>query len=83
MATDVLGHVWVLSDQYVKEYNPHNRSYRLLRNSDSDVQMDYFHTVKRMGDSICVGGIGAFLHDSPFAGSGPSGTAGAACGVGL
>ena len=65
MATDALGHVWVLSDQYVKEYNPHNRSYRLLRNSDSDVQMDYFHTVKRMGDSICVGGIGAFCMIAP------------------
>lgn len=65
MATDALGHVWILSDQYVKEYNPHNRSYRLLRNADHDVRMDYFHTVRRMGDSICVGGIGAFCMIAP------------------
>ena len=67
LASDRLGHVWILSDQYVKEYNPRNRSYRLLRNSDEDVRMDYFHTIKRMGDSICVGGIGAFCMIAPSA----------------
>ena len=65
LATDRLGHVWILSDQYVKEYNPRNRSFRLFRNSDENIRMDYFHTISRMGDSICVGGIGAFCMIAP------------------
>ena len=65
LAIDRLGHVWVLSDQYVKEYNPANGSFYLLRNSDAEIDMDYFHTVCQVGDSICIGGIGAFCMVAP------------------
>lgn len=65
--TDGLGHIWILSDQYVKEYNPANRAFRILRNADRTVDMDYFHTISREGDSICIGGIGAFCMAAPSA----------------
>ena len=65
LAVDGLGHVWVLTDQYVKEYNPANGSFCLLRNSDAEIGMDYFHTVCQVGDSVCVGGIGAFCMIGP------------------
>ena len=67
IATDGSGHVWVLTDQYVKEYNPANGSFYLLRNSDKEVRMDYFHSVCRVGDSVCIGGIGAFCMVEPSA----------------
>lgn len=65
--TDPHGHVWMLADQYVKEYSPATRSFRLLHNDDREVRMDYFHTLRRMGDSICIGGIGAFCKVAPSA----------------
>lgn len=66
LEADSRGHVWILADQYVKEYSPHTRSFRLLRNDDREIHMDYFHTLRRMGDSICIGGIGAFCKVASF-----------------
>ena len=66
--TDALGHIWVLADQYVKEYNPRNQSFRILHNSDRFIGVDYFLSIGRMEDgSICLGGIGAFCLIAPSA----------------
>ncbi len=56
------GHLWILSDQYLREYNPQNHASRVIRNTDKDIDMDYFHTIRVEGDSICLGGIGAFCY---------------------
>lgn len=66
LATDRLGHVWILADQYVKEYNPKNQSFRLLYNSDRFIQVDYFLSIRPVEDgTICLGGIGAFCTVTP------------------
>lgn len=65
LEVDKRGHLWILSDQYLKEYNPDNGASRVIRNTDPDVDMDYFHTIQVDGDSILLGGIGAFCAISP------------------
>lgn len=66
LITDRLGHLWILSDQYVKEYNPQNQSFRILHNSDSFINVDYFLSIHTMEDgNICLGGIGAFCLVAP------------------
>lgn len=61
MEVDGLGHVWILTDKTLKEFNPSNNSFRVLRCSDSQIGMDYYHSLWKAGnESICVGGIGAF-----------------------
>ena len=62
---DSRGHVWILSDQYLKEYNPKNHASRIIRNTDKGVDMDYFHTIRADADSLFLGGIGAFCLLSP------------------
>ena len=62
---DVRGHLWILSDQYLKEFNPANEASRVIRNTDKDVDMDYFHTLQVDVDSILLGGIGAFCVIAP------------------
>lgn len=59
------GHVWILTDKYLKEYNPANGTSRLLYSSAPEIDMDYFHTLSLEGDSICLGGIGAFCMIPP------------------
>lgn len=65
IVTDATGHVWILTDKYLKEYNPDHGVSRSLSSSDPKINMDYFHTVCREGDSICLGGIGAFCMIAP------------------
>lgn len=68
ISADHLGHVWILADQYVKEYNPKNQSFRLLHNSDRFIQVDYFLSIQpAAGGNVCLGGIGAFCEVMPSA----------------
>lgn len=68
MEIDNLGHLWILADPYVKEYNPTNHSFRILYNSDRFIQVDYFLSIRKMKDgTICLGGIGAFCLITPSA----------------
>ncbi len=62
---DSIGHIWILSDQYLKEYNPQTDGSRIIRNTDKDVDMDYFHTIEVQDGEVLVGGIGAFCNVSP------------------
>lgn len=66
MIADSSGHIWILADQYVKEYNPKNQSFRILHNSDRFIDAVYFLSISNMEDgSICLGGIGAFCLTTP------------------
>lgn len=60
LVADGYGCLWILSDSYLKVYNPTDGAVRFFHSSDSSVNMDYFHTLSLEGDSVCLGGIGAF-----------------------
>lgn len=59
---DSQGHLWILSDQYLRELNPRNGYSRWVRNSDKSIRMDYFHDIRVEGDRVLLGGIGAFCY---------------------
>lgn len=58
---DRKGHVWAVSSQSVKEWNPNNGVCRTLMASNPHIGMDYFRTMAIWGDSICVAGAGGFF----------------------
>jgi AraC-like DNA-binding protein len=58
--TDRRGHVWTLNELTLEERNPKTGAYRVLNASDPNISMDYFTEITLAGDSICLGGIGAF-----------------------
>lgn len=59
---DARGHLWILSDQYVKEYSPASGRYRQLSISDASVTMDNFGDLTPEADGICIGGAGGLCH---------------------
>ena len=60
VCTDALGHVWLLSDQYVREFNPRNHSFRTLRNASPFVDVSYFYSLSPVDDRrFCLNGAGA------------------------
>lgn len=61
LAIDSLGHLWLLSDQELKEYSPRSGNYRLIYASEDDVRMDYFHHICCQEGKIRVDGAGALL----------------------
>ena len=67
IAIDAKGHLWLLSDQMVKEYNPRSGAYRIFRSSDKAIQMDCFHHVKAEGDHVTIDGAGGILYIQPSA----------------
>lgn len=67
IAIDQKGHIWLLSDQLLKEYNPKSGAYRIFRSSDKSIRMDCFHHVKSEGDHVCVDGAGGILYITPSA----------------
>ena len=67
IAIDAKGHLWLLSDQMVKEYNPQSGAYRIFRSSDKAIQMDCFHHVKAEGDHVTIDGAGGILYIHPSA----------------
>lgn len=58
--TDKRGHIWTLNELTLEERNPKTGAYRMLNASDPNISMDYFTDITLSGDSICLGGIGAF-----------------------
>lgn len=66
ITVDSVGHLWLLSDQEVKEYNPDNGNYRILYTTDREIQMDYFYNVSTDGELVQVDGAGAILGISPL-----------------
>jgi len=64
---DGMGHLWLLTDKEVKEYNPQNGNYRILSASDPEIQMDYFYNVSADGEHIRIDGAGGIVGISPLA----------------
>lgn len=61
LLTDDKGHLWVLSDQRVKELNPQNHAMRLLRTDDAAIRAGYFYRLEPVdGRHILIAGAGAF-----------------------
>ena len=61
MKIDGQGHLWVLTDQRVKEYNPQTRSLRVIRADDPFVNVNYFYYLSLAdGGEMVVAGAGAF-----------------------
>ncbi|MBD9175061.1 MAG: helix-turn-helix domain-containing protein [Paraprevotella clara] len=57
---DRRGHVWILSNQRVREYNPENQAFRTIRTTDSPINVSLFYHLEEMqGDSIGIDGTGA------------------------
>ena len=63
--TDGLGHIWTLNELTLTEFSPRTGATRTLRPSDRNIAMDSFTDITRAGDSICIGGIGAFCIIGP------------------
>ena len=60
LQADALGHLWLLSDQYVREFNPQNHASRTIRNNAPFVDVTYFYSLTPTGlNSVCIGGGGA------------------------
>ncbi len=62
---DSHGHLWVMTSQYVKEFNPKTKASRFIYASDNNVNLDYFCTLSRKGDMMCLGGAGGYCLVSP------------------
>lgn len=66
MATDPTGHLWLLSNQYVREFNPNTFAFRTLRNTDADVGVSYFYKLEpTAGQRMGVCGAGAYCEFEP------------------
>lgn len=62
VCTDALGHVWAMTDQLVCEFAPVSRAYRLVRNTDRQVDVSYFYALEQMDPThICIDGAGALI----------------------
>lgn len=58
---DEQGHLWILSDQRLKEYHAKTRALRLLSVDDPQIDVSYFYHLEPVdGRSVCVDGAGAF-----------------------
>lgn len=53
---DSEGHIWILSDRLLKEYNPQSASFRIIRNKERHVNMGVFGSMSIIRDSIYIGG---------------------------
>jgi len=58
--TDRFGHTWQLTETSLTETSTRTGASRVIRPSDPGVEMEYFTDLTLSGDSICLGGIGAF-----------------------
>lgn len=58
---DKNNHIWLMSELFIKEYNPHTGAFRLVFTQDKDVNIDYFCNIIAHGDGICACGAGAIL----------------------
>lgn len=63
--TDSHGHLWTLTGGTLTETNTKTGASRVIHATDNNVNMDYFTDMTITGDSICLGGIGAFCMIAP------------------
>ena len=62
---DYLGHLWIVSDLYFKEFNPQTNAYKIYRCSDKEIDMDYFTSLYTDNKYIYINGSNAMLKMSP------------------
>lgn len=58
--TDTNGHIWTRSEMSLTEFSPKTGATRTFKPTDRNIGMDSFTDITIVGDSICLGGIGAF-----------------------
>lgn len=69
VATDLAGHVWLLSNQYVREFHPFTYAFRTLRSGDADIDVSYFYKLENVGDKrmgLCGAGAYCQVESSPM-----------------
>lgn len=62
MAIDEDGHLWLLTDKTVKDYNPTDSTYRVFAADDSEVNMDYLYNVYSENHCVHIDGAGAIIY---------------------
>lgn len=67
MEADLAGHLWILSDQHLKEYNPETGALRVLRCTDPDIGMECFQNICLTDGMICLSGLGGYRLVEPSA----------------
>ena len=60
VAFDRVGHLWVLFDQKVCQYDMYNNARQTWTADNADVQVDYFFALEPLHDGMGVGGAGAY-----------------------
>lgn len=66
IAVDRLGHVWILSDQYAREFNAYTYAFRTIRNTDPEVNVAFFYQFEPIADGrMGIGAAGAFCIVEP------------------
>ncbi|MBO4665200.1 MAG: helix-turn-helix domain-containing protein [Bacteroidaceae bacterium] len=63
--TDRHGHQWTLTEKCITESNPRTKAERVIYANDPNIDVEYFTDITLADDSVCVGGIGAFLVIAP------------------
>ena len=58
--TDRHGHTWTLTETTLTETSSRTGASRIIRPTDQGVEMEHFTDFSLSGDSICLGGVGAF-----------------------
>lgn len=63
---DGMGHIWTLTDQEVREYEPASHSFRTIRNTDPFANVSYFYRLEQPSpDRIIINAAGALLQTTP------------------
>jgi signal transduction histidine kinase/DNA-binding response OmpR family regulator len=62
LVADSMGHLWIISNQTAKEYNPKSGACRVFRSSDRNIDMDCFLHATPTKDGVCIEGAGGLLY---------------------
>lgn len=66
LSFDRIGHLWLLTNKYVREYSTSLKSSRTLSGDDPDIDIDFFSFMECNGDNIYIGGAGGFCKLSSY-----------------
>ena len=65
IAVDARGHLWLLTDRELTDYDPSNGILHTFAADDGEIRMDYFYNVSFDGHTIRVDGADALLDITP------------------
>lgn len=66
LSFDKHGHLWMLTNNYVREYNTQNRTGRTLNARDTEIGIDFFTFMRCHEDRVYVGGAGGYCELSSY-----------------